>query len=76
MYSSNVVAWELWSTLSRFDRPVGFDGYLNLTISIMSNMCELYDASKDDLTKMIAIEEVMYPVIKEKSKAAEAKERD
>jgi len=42
----------------------------------MSNMCELYDASKDDLTKMIAIEEVMYPVIKEKSKAAEAKERD
>ncbi len=64
--SSNTTAWELWVRLSKLDRPVGFAGFLPLPTLKMAEFCEMYDATLEDLEKMVLIEEILFPTINKK----------
>ena len=42
---------------------MGFSGYLPLPSLKMAEFCEMYDATLDDLEKMILIEEILFPTL-------------
>lgn len=63
----NVRAWEMWKILSRFDRQIGFDGYIKLSLSQMKQYCEDEDGLDTDLTKMMFLEEKLFPVIRSRT---------
>jgi len=69
LLAANSLAWDVWSILNRFDRPIqiGMEGaiYLHLPYITMRQAVQAHEGTERDLAKVMRIEQEMLPFIQE-----------
>ena len=63
----NRMAWHLWTLLSHHDRPSSMGGIMTIPTLNALHLCEAYNATFNDFEKVLLIEDIMLPRLRERA---------
>jgi len=65
---SNALAWDIWVKCNNYGRGVSFADIATIEMKTLLDLLEVYDGSREDFEKVLFIEEIALPILRERNK--------